>query len=59
MCYLVLCAGQKLSYEDTYPAVGMFNDLLEECGDYYDKGEPWPSVGDFIRSQVHLAACCL
>ena len=56
----MLHAGKKLSYEDTYPAVGMFNDLMDESGAYHDKGEePWPSVGDFVRSQVHLAECCL
>lgn len=50
-------SGKKLSYEDTYSAVGMFNDLMDESGAYHDKGEePWPSVGEFIRKQASQRA---
>lgn len=50
-----MCAGQKLSAEDMYPAQKMFAELLNETSSFYSQGETaWASVGDFIRSEVHF-----
>ncbi|XP_037127620.1 peroxisomal N(1)-acetyl-spermine/spermidine oxidase [Syngnathus acus] len=46
-------SGRKLSPEDVYPSVEMFKELLDECTEFQEKGgEPWPSVGQFIRAEV-------
>ncbi|XP_077351290.1 peroxisomal N(1)-acetyl-spermine/spermidine oxidase isoform X2 [Festucalex cinctus] len=46
-------SGRKVSLEDVYPAVEMFKDLLDESTEFEKKGgEPWPSVGQFIRAEV-------
>ncbi|KAM9808653.1 peroxisomal N(1)-acetyl-spermine/spermidine oxidase [Syngnathus typhle] len=46
-------SGRKLDPEDVYPSLEMFKDLLDECTEFQEKGgEPWPSVGQFIRAEV-------
>ncbi|XP_057703930.1 peroxisomal N(1)-acetyl-spermine/spermidine oxidase-like isoform X2 [Corythoichthys intestinalis] len=46
-------SGRKLNFEDVYPAVEMFGELMEESAEFLEKGgEPWPSVGQFIRAEV-------
>ncbi|XP_054655588.1 peroxisomal N(1)-acetyl-spermine/spermidine oxidase isoform X1 [Dunckerocampus dactyliophorus] len=46
-------SGRKLSIEDVYPAQQMFAELLVECSAFHERGgEPWPSVGQFIRTEV-------
>ncbi|XP_077585783.1 peroxisomal N(1)-acetyl-spermine/spermidine oxidase [Stigmatopora nigra] len=46
-------SGRKLKLEDIHPAVELFAELLEESAKFQEKGgEPWPSVGQFIRTEV-------
>lgn len=48
-----MCAGRKLSVKDIYPALEMFTVLLNESSQFQNQmGEPYTSVGDFIRSEV-------
>ncbi|XP_076598370.1 peroxisomal N(1)-acetyl-spermine/spermidine oxidase [Chaetodon auriga] len=54
---ILTSSGQKLNTEDIYPAVEMFNELLNEGANFHSQGgEPWASVGDFIRSEVQKRA---
>lgn len=51
-----MCAGRRINAEDIYPAQDMFVELLYESSQYQSQGgEPWPSVGEFIRSEVGWA----
>ncbi|XP_028982707.1 peroxisomal N(1)-acetyl-spermine/spermidine oxidase-like [Betta splendens] len=46
-------SGRKLNAEDVYPAQDMFVELLSDISDLHTQGgEPCPSVGEFIRSEV-------
>ncbi|XP_061766254.1 peroxisomal N(1)-acetyl-spermine/spermidine oxidase [Nerophis ophidion] len=46
-------SGRKLSLEDVYPANEMFGELLDESSEFQERGgEPWPTVGQFIRAEV-------
>ncbi|XP_056148407.1 peroxisomal N(1)-acetyl-spermine/spermidine oxidase isoform X2 [Lampris incognitus] len=46
-------SGKKLRAEDTYPAVSMFAELLDESAEFHSRGgEPRASVGDFIRAEA-------
>uniref|UniRef100_A0A3P9QDK9 Polyamine oxidase n=1 Tax=Poecilia reticulata TaxID=8081 RepID=A0A3P9QDK9_POERE len=46
-------SGRKLSEKDIYPALEMFTMLLNESSEFQNQqGEPYASVGDFIRSEV-------
>lgn len=48
-----MSAGRRLNAEDVYPAQDMFVELLSDISDFHTQGgEPWPSVGEFIRSEV-------
>ncbi|XP_028279073.1 peroxisomal N(1)-acetyl-spermine/spermidine oxidase [Parambassis ranga] len=50
-------SGQRLNAEDILPAQEMFAELLNESSEFHSQGgEPWSSVGDFIRSQVKQRA---
>ncbi|XP_069000868.1 peroxisomal N(1)-acetyl-spermine/spermidine oxidase [Embiotoca jacksoni] len=50
-------SGRKLSAEDIYPAQEMFVELLNEGSEFQgQQGEPWASVGEFIRSEVQQRA---
>ncbi|KAI3363155.1 hypothetical protein L3Q82_011804 [Scortum barcoo] len=50
-------SGRKLSAEDLDPAREMFAELLYESSDFQSEGgEPWASVGDFIRAEVQERA---
>ncbi|XP_051935483.1 peroxisomal N(1)-acetyl-spermine/spermidine oxidase [Hippocampus zosterae] len=44
--------GRKLSLDDVSPAVELFKELLHESAQFLEGGEPWPSVGQFIRAEV-------
>lgn len=51
-----MCAGRKLNIEDVAPAVEMFAELLEQSSEFQSQGgEPYASMGDFIRSEVHFS----
>ncbi|XP_054886115.1 peroxisomal N(1)-acetyl-spermine/spermidine oxidase-like [Poeciliopsis prolifica] len=46
-------SGRKLNEKDIYPALEMFTVLLNESTQFQNQlGEPYASVGDFIRSEV-------
>ncbi|XP_061645010.1 peroxisomal N(1)-acetyl-spermine/spermidine oxidase isoform X1 [Phyllopteryx taeniolatus] len=45
-------SGRKVSFEDVFPAVEMFKELLAESSEFQEGGEPWPSMGQFIRAEV-------
>ncbi|XP_030011399.1 peroxisomal N(1)-acetyl-spermine/spermidine oxidase [Sphaeramia orbicularis] len=46
-------SGRKLNAEDMYPAQQIFMELLDESSEVHSQGgEPFPSVGDFIRSKA-------
>ncbi|TKS85534.1 Peroxisomal N(1)-acetyl-spermine/spermidine oxidase [Collichthys lucidus] len=50
-------SGRKLNIEDVAPAVEMFAELLEESSEFQSQGgEPYASMGDFIRSEVRRQA---
>ncbi|KAM3606035.1 uncharacterized protein V6R79_009707 [Siganus canaliculatus] len=50
-------SGQKLNAEDVRPALDMFAELMYQSGEFQSQGgEPFASVGDFIRSEVHQQA---
>ncbi|XP_026211777.1 peroxisomal N(1)-acetyl-spermine/spermidine oxidase [Anabas testudineus] len=50
-------SGRRINAEDIYPAQDMFVELLYESSQYQSQGgEPWPSVGEFIRSEVRQRA---
>ncbi|XP_039994333.1 peroxisomal N(1)-acetyl-spermine/spermidine oxidase [Xiphias gladius] len=50
-------SGRKLNAEDISPALEMFNELLNESSRFPSQGgEPWASMGDFLRSEVQLRA---
>lgn len=52
-CCLITVAGQKLNVEDIIPAEEMFTELLKESSTFVTGGgEPFASVGEFIRTQV-------
>lgn len=52
MC-VVTVAGRKLSVEDIIPAEEMFSELLKESSEFVNgSGEPFASVGEFIRTRV-------
>lgn len=56
LCCLATVAGRKLNVEDIIPAEEMFSELLKESSKFVDGGgEPFASVGEFIRTQV---LCC-
>ncbi|XP_029305563.1 peroxisomal N(1)-acetyl-spermine/spermidine oxidase [Cottoperca gobio] len=50
-------SGRKLNAEDIYPAQEMFFELMYESSEFESEGgEPWASVGDFVRSEVQQRA---
>ncbi|XP_015233100.1 PREDICTED: peroxisomal N(1)-acetyl-spermine/spermidine oxidase [Cyprinodon variegatus] len=50
-------SGRKLNVEDISPAAELFTELLGESSEFQNqKGEPYPCVGDFIRSEVRQRA---
>ncbi|XP_038592758.1 peroxisomal N(1)-acetyl-spermine/spermidine oxidase-like isoform X2 [Micropterus salmoides] len=50
-------SGRKLTVEDIQPAIEMFAELLNESSEFQSQGgEPWPCLGDFIRSEVQKRA---
>uniref|UniRef100_UPI003AAB3A54 peroxisomal N(1)-acetyl-spermine/spermidine oxidase n=1 Tax=Centroberyx gerrardi TaxID=166262 RepID=UPI003AAB3A54 len=50
-------SGQKLSAEDMTPAMDLFAELLDESSDFESQGgEPFASVGEYIRAQAPLRA---
>ncbi|KAM6956340.1 peroxisomal N(1)-acetyl-spermine/spermidine oxidase [Aplochiton taeniatus] len=50
-------SGRKLTAEEMGPAVGLFAELMEESGEFVTQGgEPFDSVGDFIRTEVQKRA---
>lgn len=50
---LVTVAGRKLNVEDIILAEELFTEILEECSQFVTRGgEPFPSVGEFVRAQV-------
>ncbi|XP_063346950.1 peroxisomal N(1)-acetyl-spermine/spermidine oxidase-like isoform X2 [Pelmatolapia mariae] len=49
--------GRELNAEDILPAQKLFLELINESSDFQSqRGEPWPSVGDFLRAQVQQHA---
>lgn len=57
-CSCVTSAGRELNAEDILPAQKLFLELINESSDFQSqRGEPWPSVGDFLRAQVHFWLC--
>uniref|UniRef100_UPI003AAD8E4C peroxisomal N(1)-acetyl-spermine/spermidine oxidase-like n=1 Tax=Centroberyx gerrardi TaxID=166262 RepID=UPI003AAD8E4C len=50
-------SGQKLGAEVMTPAMDLFAELLDESSDFESKGgEPFASVGEYIRAQAPLRA---
>ncbi|KAK6293365.1 hypothetical protein J4Q44_G00356910 [Coregonus suidteri] len=50
-------SGRKLTPELMGPAVELFAELLEEGGEFSEQGgEPYSSVGEFIRAEVRQRA---
>ncbi|XP_005474174.1 peroxisomal N(1)-acetyl-spermine/spermidine oxidase [Oreochromis niloticus] len=50
-------SGRELNAEDILPAQKLFLELINESSDFQSqRGEPWPSVGDFLRAQVQQHA---
>lgn len=46
-----------MNLEDIYPATEMFSELMQECSEFYwQGGEPYASVGDYIQAQVYSMA---
>ncbi|CAG09386.1 unnamed protein product [Tetraodon nigroviridis] len=49
----VTVAGRKLNVEDIVPAEELFTEIMEESSQFVTGGgEPFPSVGEFVRAQV-------
>ncbi|XP_063346969.1 uncharacterized protein LOC134639615 [Pelmatolapia mariae] len=49
--------GRELNAEDILSAQKLFLELINESSDFQSqRGEPWPSVGDFLRAQVQQHA---
>lgn len=43
-----------MNLEDLYPATELFSELMHECSEFHlQGGEPYASVGDYIRAQVY------
>lgn len=50
---LVTVAGRKLNIEDIILAQELFTEIMKEsCQFVTQGGEPFPSVGEFVRAQV-------
>ncbi|XP_070696755.1 peroxisomal N(1)-acetyl-spermine/spermidine oxidase-like [Pempheris klunzingeri] len=49
-------SGRKLTAEDMDPAREMFAELLYDSSEVQSEGEPFASVGDFVRSEVQRRA---
>ncbi|XP_003964196.2 peroxisomal N(1)-acetyl-spermine/spermidine oxidase [Takifugu rubripes] len=50
-------SGRKLNVEDIIPAEEMFSELLKESSEFVNGGgEPFASVGEFIRTRVQQRA---
>lgn len=53
---LVIVAGRKLNIEDIILAEELFTEIMKESSNFITQGgEPFPSVGEFVRAQV---LCC-
>lgn len=53
ICCIITVAGRKLNVEDIILAEELFTEIMKESSQFVTQGgEPFPSVGDFVRAQV-------
>lgn len=53
LCCVVTVAGRKLNVEDVILAKEVFSGLLDQSSEFINTGgEPFASVGEFIRTEV-------